>query len=103
MNWRHTFLAAQTAARSCNICKVFAMDWRKEPPAFAEQCQHHGLPLALESNRLLPRPCGGRWWAMQFWRPFELVGATWRFCDGQQSSTLATMFFDHRACVLVLS
>ena len=27
----------------------------------------------------------------------NLVGATWRFCDGQQSSTLATMFFDHRA------
>jgi hypothetical protein len=27
----------------------------------------------------------------------------WRFCDAQQSSTLATMFSNHRACVFVLS
>src|SRR5215470_7460384 len=35
-------------------------------------------------------------------RQLELAGGTWRFCDGQQSSTLATMFFDHRGR-LVLS
>jgi len=33
----------------------------------------------------------------------ELVGGTRRFYDAQQSSTLAAMFFNHRACVLVLS
>jgi hypothetical protein len=30
-------------------------------------------------------------------------GATRMFCDAQQSTTLATMFFDHRASALVLS